>query len=139
MSIEEENKALVRKLLEEVWNKKNLDLIPELIADEYILNIGTNKHEGPEGHKQVMNLIYQGLPDFHINIENIVGDGDTVVYYGTFEGTHKGEFAGVKPTGKHVIVNDCAVFRIKDGKIISEKGYSDMLGLMQQLGATPSH
>jgi len=138
MSIEEENKALVRKLLEEVWNKKNQDLIPELIAPEYILNIDRNKHEGPEGHKQVMNSCYQGLPDFHINIENIVGDGDIVVYYGTFEGTHEGEFVGVKPTGKHVIVKDCGVFQIKDGKIISEKGYSDMLGLMQQLGAIPS-
>ena len=67
----------------------------------------------------------------------MISDGDIVAYYGTFEGTHEGEIMGIKPTGKHIIVDDCTVFHIKDGKIVSEKGYMDALGFLQQLGVIP--
>lgn len=136
MSIKK-NKALVRRLVEEVWNKKNLDLIPEFISLDYILYGRNGEDKGPEGHKQAQIMMNNGFPDYRINIEDLVGDGDIIAYFGTFEGTHKGEILGIKPTSKHIIVDDCAFFRIKNGKIASEKGYMDALGFLQKLGVIP--
>lgn len=138
MSIEQENKALVRRLVEEVWNKKNLDLIPELIATDYILYGRSSNHYGTKGHKEAQIVTNNGFPDYRINIENMIGEGDMVTYFGTFEGTHKGEILGIMPTNEHIIVVDCALFKCKNGKVVYEKGYMDALGFLQQLGVVPS-
>jgi predicted ester cyclase len=140
MSIEEENKEVVRRLVEEVWNNKNLDLIPELIATDYILHGRSGEYKGQEGHKRVIELMNNAFPNYQTIIELLFGENDMVVYRGKFQGTHKGktDLMGIAPTGKSVSVDDCTIFRIQDGKIAEEWGNLDTFGLLQQLGAIPS-
>jgi predicted ester cyclase len=104
MSVEE-NKALTRRLVEEVWNKGNLAVADELLAAGYVFHhpAGQVLH-GPEEYKQLANAARSAFPDIHFTIDDIVVEGDKVVYRWTLFGTHKGEFSGIPPTDKKVTV-----------------------------------
>jgi len=71
-------------------------------------------------------------------VEDMVADGDTVAVRYTMTGTHRGEFAGVPPTGKAVLAQSMAFYRLADGQIVEERAQLDMLGIIQQLGAAPA-
>ena len=78
-----------------------------------------------------------GFPDIHITIEDEIAEGDKVLSRWTLRGTHKGEFAGTAPTGKHVTVTAMTLFRFEAGKIVEGWDYWDALGFMTQLGLLP--
>ena len=88
--------------------------------------------------KAFYTLITAAFPDITGKIDDIIAEGDKVVVRMTTSGTHKGEFQGIPPTGKTVAINEMTIYRISEGKIAEGWGVSDMLGLMQQLGAMPS-
>jgi steroid delta-isomerase-like uncharacterized protein len=136
MSVEE-NKALVHRYLEEVYNKKNVAAIDELIAPNLIAHA-----YGPpadrEGYKQVLSMLFTAFPDYHLTVEDMVAEGDKVAVRFTWSGTHKGEFTGLAPTGKQVTVTAMTIHRVEDGKVVETWGLVDRLGQMQQLGVVPS-
>jgi steroid delta-isomerase-like uncharacterized protein len=68
----------------------------------------------------------------------MVADGDTVAVRYTMTGTHRGDFAGVPPTGKAVVAQSMAFYRLADGKIVEERAQLDMLSVLEQLGAVPA-
>jgi len=78
------------------------------------------------------------FPDLERPVEDLVAEGDRVVARWTSSGTHKGDFQGIPPTGKHVETSGITIFRIENGKIVEEWSESDVLGMLQQLGAIPS-
>ena len=125
----EENKMLVRKWID-VYNTHNLDSFDEFIAPNYIDH--TNKVDR-EGLRQLFIMAFNAFPDWHETIEDIIAEGDKVWIYVNYSGTHTGEFMGVPPTGKKLIVVGVSIFYIKDGNIIREWGEMDITGLMQQL------
>jgi steroid delta-isomerase-like uncharacterized protein len=135
----EENKALVRRYAEEVVNRRNLDLLDEIFAPEFVLyGADPDQVSGVEDLKQFFVMLRSGFPDFQGTIEDLfAAEGDKVVLRFTFRGTHQGEFMGVGPTGKQVTMPGIDIFRIGDGKIVELWGQEDMLGMMQQLGAIP--
>jgi steroid delta-isomerase-like uncharacterized protein len=136
----EENKALVRRVFEEVINQGNLDLVDEVYAPDYAY------HEpgipelppGPEGFKQLASMYRSAFPDVHITVEDIIAEGDKVVARFTARGTHQGELMGIPPSGNRIEVSGININRISGGKIAEEWENFDALGLMQQLGAIPS-
>jgi len=75
------------------------------------------------------------FPDLVWTVEDMVSDGDTVAVRYTMRGTHQGPFAGVSPTGRAVVAQSMAFYRLVDGKIVEERAQLDMLGVLQQLGA----
>jgi steroid delta-isomerase-like uncharacterized protein len=137
MSIEEKNKAIHRRVYEEIWNKGNLSVVDEIIGDNYIFH-PLPQHEGPEGYKEMYHDFAGAFYDFHCNIEDMIAEGDRVMVRTTITGTHKREFMGIAPTGKQISISEIAVVHIKDGKIVEEWGVIDFLGMMQQLGIIPS-
>lgn len=134
----EENKAKIRRIIEEVANKGNMAVADEVIDKNYVYHgSGGQEYKGPEGFKQYMAAVRQAFPDVHMTIEDIVAEGDKVVHRARMKGTFKGEFMGMAPTGKQVDMSMINVSRFAGNKETEAWQYFDTLAMMQQLGATP--
>ncbi len=136
----EENKALVRRWFEDLFNEGNLDVADEIIAPNHLGHDPTlpDLPIGPEGQKQLVNLYRSAFPDARITIEEQVAEGDTVVTRWTGRGTHQGELMGVAPTGNQVTVTGIDIAHISEGKVVETWTIYDALGMLQQIGAIPS-
>ncbi len=134
----EENKALSRRLIEEVWNQGNLAVIDELTAPNYVDHDPTRPIHGPEGMKQFVSMYLTAYPDTHFTIEDQIAEGDRVVTRWTARGTHKGPLMGIPPTGKQVTVAGISIDRVVNGKLVEDWSSYDALGMMQQLGVVPA-
>jgi steroid delta-isomerase-like uncharacterized protein len=132
----EENKALARRVIEQMFNEGNLDVADELLALDYVdhdPSLPEDVH-GPEGFKQYVGMYRAAFPDLHVQIEDQLAEGDRVATRWTGSGTHDGELAGIAPTGKRVTVPGMEIVRIANGKLVEGwEGY-DSGTLMQQLG-----
>ena len=134
----EENKAIVKRIVQEIWNGGNLDLADELIAPDYVDNVsGTGSQVGPNGFKEAVNGVRDAFPDFVITINDMIAEDDKVVLVWTFIGTHKGELMGIAPTDKLIEFDGIYLYRFKDGNLVERSGKRDMFKLMSQLGAVP--
>jgi predicted ester cyclase/quercetin dioxygenase-like cupin family protein len=136
----EENKAIVRHFIEELWNKRNKGVIDEVIDDNYINHDPAYPYKhvpGPEGVESFFALYGFAFPDLHITIEDMITQGDKVVWRWTASGTHKGYLMDIPPTNKPVTVTGIGISRILSGKIIEDWVNWDTLGMMQQLGVIP--
>ena len=136
----EENKKVVRRFVEEVMNGGDLDAAEELVAPDHV-NHGPTAPEvpaGPEGVKELIGMYRSAFPDIRFTTGEMICEGDTVAHRWTFTGTHKGEMMGVEPTGRRVEVAGVEINRVENGRISASWTVSDALGLMQQLGLTPS-
>ena len=135
----EENKALIRRFYEEVWNDKNLDAIDELVAaDSVDHELPPGLPPGREGAKAFVGMYLGAFPDTRITIEDIVAEGDRVVTRWSATGTHTGELMGIPATGKQINVTGLDINRISGGKSAEHWGQFDQMGLMQQLGVVPA-
>jgi steroid delta-isomerase-like uncharacterized protein len=133
----EENKAIVRRCYEEL-NKKNLG-VAELFAANYVNHqAGGVEIHGPEELKQFLTGLFTAFPDLRFTVEDLIAEGDKVAARWTSQGTHKGQFMGIAPTGKQGAMTGITMFQIVGGKVVEEWPEADMLGLMQQLGAIPT-
>jgi len=127
----EENKAIVRRFIE-AYNKRNLDLLDELVAPDYF----DHTHQvDREGLKQLFNMGLKAFPDWHETIEDIIAEGDKVWVRLAYTGTHKGEFGGLAPTGKKITAMDVDIYRIVNGKLAEYWSVMDSLDFHKQIGA----
>ena len=134
----EENKALLRRFIEEVANKGNLAVIDEIIsADVVDHNPQPGQPSGREGVKQNFNMFRTAFPDLHITIDDMVAEGDKVAARMTMRGTHRGELMGIPPTGKQVVFSSIEIDRFSGGQCVDHWEQADIMGLMQQLGVAP--
>ncbi len=134
----EGNKGIVGRYFEAV-NQHNLDALDEIFAADYIDHAAPpDQPPGPEGLKRFFAVMESGFPDFHVTLEDIIAEGDSVAARFTFHGTHQGEFMEIPPTGKQVTMSGIDIMRIKDSRIAELWGHEDMLGMLQQLGVAPT-
>jgi predicted ester cyclase len=103
---------------------------PSLCAPGYTARINGNSVD-LDGHTQFAAAFYAAFPDLNHIIEDTVADDDKVAVRVRLEGTHRGEFMGVPPTGKHVTLEFIAMLQIKDGKVVELRAVDN--GLMDQL------
>jgi steroid delta-isomerase-like uncharacterized protein len=133
----EENKAIVQRIVQEIWNGGNLDLADELISPDYVDSVaGSDTPVGPEGFKDAVNGVRDAFPDFAITINDMISEGDKVALVWTFIGTHQGELMGIFPTDKLREFDGIYLYRFNDGKLVERSGIRDMFKLMGQLGAS---
>ncbi len=130
----EQNKALVRRWIAEGFNRKNLNVVDEVFAEGIVVN---GQQIGRGGLRKSMSRHLTGFPDLHVTITDVVAEGEKVAIWYTVERTHRGEFDGIRPTGKQVSWTGVDLFRIGGGKIVEARFLSDALGLLRQLGAAP--
>ncbi len=134
----EQNKAIVRRVFDEIVSKGNLSVADELLAADYVNHDFPAPTPGAEGFKLVTTMFRTAFPDIVVKLADVLAEGDKVVTRGAFEGTHKGEFMGIPATGKRVSVKYVDIWRLENGKAKENWVQMDLLGLMQQLGVIPT-
>ncbi len=133
----EENKAKIRRILEETMNKGNLDVVDEEIAPGYLYHSGTESH-GRDALKMLITTYRAAFPDMVVTIEDQIAEGDKVVTRFTARATHQGDLMGIAPTGKAIEAETIVIARLEGSKVVEEWEIMDRLGMMQQLGVVPS-
>ncbi len=135
----EENKAISRRILDELWNKGNLDIIDELFASDYV------NHNAPpgltpdrEGFRQFVTMYRSAFPDVQMTIVDQIAEGDKVADRFIAQGPHTGELMGIPPTGKRSTVTGIIIGRYAGGKTVEVWSEFDQLGMLQQLGVVPT-
>ena len=93
---------------------------------------------GAQALKQVWVTLLGAFPDLHVAIEDVLAEGDKVVYRNTVTGTHQGEYRGLPPTGRSVRYAEIFIFRFADGLIAEIWGVVDVFGQLRQLGVLES-
>jgi steroid delta-isomerase-like uncharacterized protein len=114
----EENKALVRHFVEEFWNEGNTTAADELMAIDAEIHMPTGEVVDIDGFKGFAATWRESFPDWHSTLEELIAEGDRVAELWTGRGTHRGELAGIPPTGKRVEVPGSVFYRIVRGKIV---------------------
>jgi steroid delta-isomerase-like uncharacterized protein len=134
-----QNKELARRMVEEIFNQHNLDMVDDIIAANAVDHeeLPPGMPTGREGSKAMFAMMFSAFPDFRATIENLIAEDDKVVVHMLWTGTHKGEFMGIPPTGKQIAINVIDILRVSEGKFVEHWGVSDMMALMQQLGVSP--
>jgi steroid delta-isomerase-like uncharacterized protein len=131
----EENKAIIRRYLEEAWNRGNLTILDELMTPDYARYMSGQPPLDREAQKRRIASFRQAMPDVRLTLEDLVAEGDRVVFRITLHGTQEGAFMGVPPTGKAVSIAAIDIARLDGGKIVEHWGQMDTYGLLRQLGA----
>ena len=127
------NKALVRRLYEDVFNGRRLDAIDEICDVNFVDHSPLpGQAPGRQGLKDALGLYMRAFPDIRITVEELIGERDLVAARFTGQGTHRGELFGTPPTGRTIVFNGIDVIRCRDGKAVEvwHQG-DDMIGLMQ--------
>jgi predicted ester cyclase len=128
-----QNKAAIRRLIEEVWNQDNLAAIDELYHPQATFPSNPSVN-GSQGLKAMVPMFRRAFPDLHFEIKTLLADGDMVLAWLTQSGTQNGELMGIPATGKSAKWGQILITRFAAGKIVESWSNEDILGLMQQLG-----
>ncbi len=133
----EENKAVVRRFIEECWNAGRLEVAGEVLGEGIARN---GQAMGVEGMRAFIAMVRAAMPDYRSEVEEVVAEGDKVAWQYTSRGTHTGgPLFGVEATGRALTIAGTAIFRVAGGKIVAVTDRADLLPLYQQLGlVTPS-
>ena len=136
----EQNKALIVRFVEELFNRGNMGIVGEIFAPDFIEReqLPPGIPNDREGVKVLTTMLRSAFPDFKATIDDILAEGDKVVIRMTWSGTQKGEFMGVPATDKRVSFGVIDIIRITNGKLVEHWGQMDSMSLMQQLGAIPA-
>ena len=131
----EENKAVIRRLFDEVYNGQNLDVLDELVAEDVVNHSATDEHKrGIDGFRHVMEWGFALLPDGRYELIDTISEGDKVACRVRVSGTQKGEVFGIPPTGKGFVAEHVHWHRVVDGKLVERWAVRDDLGTLIQLG-----
>ena len=134
-----ENRTVIRRLYEEVWNERKLELVDELLSKSHALQdpIVSGSQVGPKLYKRRVAELTKAFPDLCFTIEDTIVEGEKFVTCWTISGTHQAEYVGIPATGRKISLEGMTVHHIKNGKILDSCARWDVLGLMRQLGAVP--
>jgi steroid delta-isomerase-like uncharacterized protein len=134
MSNAEQNKQIMRRLLEEVWNQGNLMVVDELFSADHFSPSAPFLPPGPEGTKQIVSMFRQAMPDYKLRIDLMMADENKAVARFTQSGTHVGAaLMGMPPSGRKAEWTEIAVLEIKNGKIVKSWYETDMMAMVRQL------
>ena len=135
MSVDD-NKELVRRFYEEVWDRGNTDFAFEVFADDYVRHDlrATETLPGPEGQKKIADDFRAAFPDLRFVVDLIFGEDDYVVARWTASGTHSGRWGAVEQTGREATFSGVNIYRFENGRVAEIWNHRDDLGLAEQVG-----
>ena len=133
----EENKALVRRFYDEVWDRGNVEFAHQVFHDDYVRHDlrSTQAQPGGAGMAKIAADFRRAFPDVRWRVDLVLGENDLVAARWTATGTHTGPWGSVEPTGKRASFSGVNIFRFADGKVAELWNHRDDLGLMTQVGA----
>lgn len=130
----QENKALIMRLIEEVWNNNSIQSLDDLLDPTYYDHSYTPRNR--EGFERTLAAMQEAFPGHRTTIEEIVGEGNNVAVCQTLRGTHTGPFRGLPASGKQIEIGGYRFYSIVHGKIVSHRALLDLPSLLQQIGNT---
>lgn len=133
----EANKAVVRRMFEEAWNRGDLDVVDELLAADARDHRDPDVPSFPDHLKEMIILHRRAFPDLRYTVEDLIAEGDKVACRLTLTGTHRGTFRGIPPTGRTIAVEQIHIVRVVEGKGREHWAALELLDLLRQLGALP--
>lgn len=137
-NVQEQNKAIVQRFYEEVYNQGREEVLDEIIAPDY-LDYGHNPPgRGIEGAKADFRSGQGVFSDVHFTIDDLIAVGDQVVVRWTGTLTHTGEFMGIAPTNKTIDLTGISFYRVANGKLLETRNAVNWLNLLQEIGAMPA-
>jgi predicted ester cyclase len=134
---EERNKKVFGKVIEDAYNKGNVDVLSEAFAPSFIEHQAGIVPPTAEGVRRSIAFLRSAFPDMKLTIEEIIASGDKTWARITGRGTHQGPFMGFPPTGKSIVVTVMDECRFENGQIVEHWGVADQLAVMAQVGALP--
>lgn len=132
----EENRAAIRRAYEELWNERNVDVVDELVAEDFLNHAAPpERQRGRQSLKDVVRMFESAFPDFRYEVEDVISEGEKVAVRDVFTGTHRGDFVGIPATGNRVTMEAIHIYRFSREYWPSAELRGDDLGMMRQLGA----
>jgi steroid delta-isomerase-like uncharacterized protein len=130
------NKEIVLRWAEEVLNQGKVDVVDELFAEDFVWHMPFSPEplRGPEAMKQTVAAFLAAFPDFAVDVEEVLAEGDKVALKYTASGTNDGELLGEPATGAPAAWPVMHVFTLRDGKVVNDVTVLDRLRIMEQLG-----
>jgi steroid delta-isomerase-like uncharacterized protein len=136
--IADTNTLIMERFTSEFLTSGDAALAEEFLSPDIVLHFAGQQQRGRDTYRAVVAANGDTFEDLVWTVEEMVADGDAVAVRYTMTGTHRGDFAGIPPTGKAVVAQSMAFYRLADGQIVEERAQLDMLGILQQLGAAPA-
>jgi len=135
----ERNKAVVGELTDRIWNRCELDRIPEFYSEGYVADY---RPYAPlrEGHAAIRGMVeraWEAFPDYHEELRYVMGDGRFVVARFTISGTQSGQWGVLPPTGRRVSFDEIVRLELRDGRVVHQSGIADNLTALRQLEVLP--
>ncbi len=135
----QENRAIIRRAYEELWNERNVGVVDELVAEDFLNHAAPpDRQRGRQGLKDVVRMFESAFPDFRYEVEDVIAEGEKVAVRDVFRGTHEGDFMGIPATGSRVTMEAIHIYRFSEGKLAEHWVARDDLGMMRQLGVVPA-
>jgi len=132
-----EQTTLVQRMYAALDNN-DLAAVPEIFDPNWVNHDPSMPPmSGHEGARQLITILKTAFPDFRTEIVATVAEGDLVAARLIHTGTHGGEFMGIPPTGRQVIVTATGIFRVVAGRLVENRVIFDALGMLHQLGVIP--
>ena len=132
-SIKSRNINVINVVFSEVWSKGNVDLIGEVYAADFVGHFPACTVHGREGVRGRVIAHREAFPDWTEEIEDTIIERDRVVARFTSRGTNLGDFLNNPPTGNRIEISEVAIFKLRDGKVVEQWVYPDILSLQRQL------
>lgn len=129
-----QNRALMERFIEAVWNQKKLEVADEVFAPNATSPDAAMLPPGGAGVKIIAGMFFEAFPDFHMEIDFLAAEGDRVAAHFVQGGTHQGVLFGIPATSKKVQFGEMGILRLENGQVVESFYNTDMMGLMGQLG-----
>ncbi|MFL5561825.1 MAG: ester cyclase [Gemmatimonadaceae bacterium] len=134
------NKKLVRRFYKEVYVDWKMALVDEVVSPRFISHDWPEGGPtGPEGFRNFYSAIRSALPDARYAVDDMIAEGDRVVVRWRLLGTHKGDFRGIAPTGRPIVLKGIAIYRVEGGKLMERWVVSDLHGVLEEIRKPSSH
>lgn len=133
----EDNKALVRRFIEEIFEQGRTEAVDELLADDFVPHTWPSTGDPKGDLKRAIDRVSTGLADARMTIEDMIAEEDRVAVRLTSSARQVGEFMGMPPSGRSYSIGEIHIFRIRDGLVAEHWHQLDSVGMMRQLGAQP--
>jgi steroid delta-isomerase-like uncharacterized protein len=128
------NKALVTRYYDEVLNQRNLTVLDDLLAPDFVSWLPDGTRLGRAEYGDAVRASHQAFPDLVVEVLDQLGEGDRVATRWRASGTHRGPFAGIPATGRPVTITAMHLHRVADGRLTEHWEEIDLLRLLRQLG-----
>lgn len=129
----QKNVDFYTKVWDQVINEGKVAVLDTAYSEKIVLHT-VPEIKGIKGAKAYYSAFVTGFSNRKFTVKAMFADGEKLVKHWQFQGTHTGDFAGIKPTGKAVNIEGCTIAKIVDGKIVEEQDFMDNMGFLQQLG-----